>query len=132
MVKTQKVICPELTPEVAVSHGASSTPSLSRKEAQMLSLADAITVSRMKAHEMDASSQKFAMIHWTLCTAYLNGTITQPEFKTELLALVKDGRAAMMIQATTAKDVGVAAAKAVTSNGAASAAKPAAQQQARQ
>ncbi|WP_125996652.1 hypothetical protein [Sphingomonas sp. S-NIH.Pt15_0812] len=106
------IICPELSPEVAVSRSAQSTPSLSIKEAQTLSFADAVTALQMKGHELDASSQKYAMLHWTLCTAYLNSTIDKPTYQRELLALVADGRTAMLSQATAAKDVGMASAKA--------------------
>ncbi|RSU45448.1 hypothetical protein BRX43_18915 [Sphingomonas sp. S-NIH.Pt15_0812] len=52
------------------------------------------------------------MLHWTLCTAYLNSTIDKPTYQRELLALVADGRTAMLSQATAAKDVGMASAKA--------------------
>ncbi len=95
----KKVACAELAPEVAVSRSASSTPSLSVKEAQSISFADAVTALQMKGHEMDGSSQKFAMLHWTLCTAYLNGALDQPTYRAELLQLVKAGTEAMLAQA---------------------------------
>jgi hypothetical protein len=50
---------------------------------------------------MDASSQKYAMLHWTLCTAYLDGVLDRPTYQAELLKLVDAGTKAMTAQSSS-------------------------------
>jgi len=104
MVGSDKVACPELSPEIAVSRGASSDFSLSQKEFETASLKDAITALQMKGHELDGSSQKYAMIQSTLCNNYLNKTLSKDEYKAALLSLIAAGTQAMINQAQPPKE----------------------------
>lgn len=95
--------CPELSPEITTSRSASTKLARTLAEEKGLTLDDAITAIQMKGHEMDGSSQKFAMGLWALCTARLYGAIDKTTYEKELLALIGDLRSAMLAQAKPSK-----------------------------